>query len=117
MNNPISYGATQNQVIALRKFGVSEGKLHALSKQQASELLSQFIARIPNTKPSWSGYNGDVVETTRANLAEATKIVLEHFGLRDKSNLGEVHVALIQEVSRQIYGLKYWIGKTATRFD
>jgi hypothetical protein len=45
------------------------------------------------------------------NLTDAAKIVMGYFGMRDKSELKEVHVALIQEMSRQVYGLKYWIGK------
>jgi hypothetical protein len=30
---------------------------------------------------------------------------MEHFGIKDKCDLGDGHIALIQETSRQIYGL------------
>jgi len=43
--------------------------------------------------------------------------VMEQFGVKDKSRLSEVHVALIQEMSRQVYGIRYWVGKPNTRFD
>ncbi len=42
---------------------------------------------------------------------------MDYFGLKDKSELKEAHIALIQETSRQVYGLKYWIEKSNKRVD
>ena len=118
--NQTSYQVTENQAIALRKFGVSEAKIQGLTKPQASDLLTQFIERIEskkNGRPAQNGGEAAPLTEASTNLADATKVVMDHFGLRDKSKLSEVYVALIQETSRQIYGLKYWIGKSNTRFD
>jgi transcriptional regulator of met regulon len=101
---------TQKQVEALRKFRVPEEQIQALSIGQASEMLAHLVqrARSGNGTPP----KGDrVLSQVSDNLTEAAKIVMEYFGLRDKSQLKEVHVALIQEMSRQVYGLKYWIEK------
>lgn len=41
------------------------------------------------------------MEQVQENLSDATRIVMDQFGIKDKSHLSEVHVALIQEMSRQ----------------
>lgn len=116
MNNERSYQITANQAKALRNFDIPEARIQALNKKQASELLTQLIEHArtnPRRKPAYNKGDGiDPLTEASGTLSEATKLVMEHFGLRDKSELREVHVALIQETARQIYGLKYWIGKS-----
>ena len=116
MNDARIYQVTENQAKAPRNFDVSETKIQALSKKQASEMLTQLIERArsnPRRKPLKNKNNGrNPLTEAKGNLSEATTLVMEQFGLRDKSELNEGHIALIQETSRQIYGLKYWIGKS-----
>jgi len=45
MNEASSYQVTENQAKALRRFDVLEAKIQALSKKQASEMLTQLIER------------------------------------------------------------------------
>jgi hypothetical protein len=108
--------ATTKQVQALRNFKVPEATIQALSFEQASAMLDELIGRARamsngNNKPRTPNASSEAKTT----LTEATRIVLEHFGLRDKSELREAHMALIQEVSRQLYGLKYWVEKSSPR--
>ena len=114
--NERSYQVTANQAKALRNFNISEERIHALNKTQASELLTQLIEHArerPVRKPSYQKSDGvDPLTGAKETLAEATTAVMQQFGLRDTSELREVHVALIQETARQIYGLRYWIGKS-----
>jgi hypothetical protein len=116
MNDARMYQVTENQAKALRNFDIPEAKIQALSKKQASEMLTQLIERArsnPRKKPLNNKNNGmDPLTEAKGNLSEATALVMEQFGLGDKSELNGGHIALIQETSRQIYGLKYWIGKT-----
>ena len=114
MNNEISYQVTANQAKALRNFDIPEEKIQALTKKQASDLLTQLIQRARNPKMRVIHQKSEETEPlsgARGNLSDATKIVMEHFGIKDMSDLGDGHIALIQETSRQIYGLRYWIGK------
>jgi hypothetical protein len=115
MNNEISYQVTANQAKALRNFDIPEAKIQALTKKQASDLLTQLIQRARiNPKMRLARQKSEEAEPlseARGNLSDATRIVMEHFGLKDMSDLGDGHIALIQETSRQIYGLRYWIGK------
>jgi hypothetical protein len=108
MNDARSYQVTANQAKVLRNFDIPEVKIQALNKKQASELLTQLIERArssPRKKHSDNENNGtDPITEVQGNLSDATRIVMEHFGLRDKSELTEEHVALIQEMSRQNYG-------------
>jgi hypothetical protein len=110
-----SYQVTAKQAKALRNFDIPEAKIQALSKKQASEMLTQLIQRTrsnPTRKPRVPKSDGtDPLNEVGGNLLDATRTVMDHFGIKDKSDLGEGHIALIQETSRQIYGLKYWRGK------
>ena len=114
MNNEISYQVTANQAKALRNFDIPEEKIQALTKKQASDLLTQLIQRARNPKIRVIHRKSEETEPlseARGNLSDATRIVMEHFGIKDMSDLGDGHIALIQETSRQICGLRYWIGK------
>jgi ribonuclease D len=116
MNMERSYQVTANQAKDLRNFDIPEAKIQALNKKQASELLTQLIERArsnPRKKPPSNENKGmDSISEVQGNLSDATNIVMQQFGLKDRSELREVHVALIQETARQIYGLRYWIGKS-----
>ncbi len=108
---------TTKQIEALRNFKVPEANIQALNFEQASSMLEGLIAKARgggkgNLKPRGKL---DPVGEAKNTLSEATKIVVEHFGLNDKSELKESHVVLIQEVSRQLYGLKYWVEKSSPR--
>ena len=111
-----SYQVTANQAKALRNFDIPEARIQTLNKKQASWLLTQLIQRArsnPTRKPSNGKNDGtDPLNEAGGNLSDATNIVMQHFGIKDKSGLSEAYIALIQETSRQIYGLKYWIGKS-----
>jgi hypothetical protein len=102
---------TAKQVEALRKFRVPEEEIQALSIGQASEMLAQLVQRARSGKSTPSNRGDVVLSQVSDNLTDAGKIVMGYLGIRDKSELKEAHVALIQEMSRQVYGLKYWIGK------
>ena len=115
MNDARSYQVTENQAKALRNFDIPEVKIQALNKKEASELLTQLIQRarlFPKNKPAYhkSEEPSPLIEA-KGNLSDATRIVMEHFGIKGKSDLDEGHIALIQETSRQVYGLKCRIGK------
>jgi hypothetical protein len=112
MNN-----TTTKQVQALRNFKVPEATIQALSFEQASVMLDELIGQARsggqvNNKPP---KRLDASSDAKSTLVEATRIILEHFGLHDKSELRESHIVLIQEVSRQLYGLKYWVEKSSPR--
>ena len=105
MNNEISYQVTANQAKALRNFDIPEEKIQALTKKQASDLLTQLIQRARNPKMRVIHQKSEAMEPlseARGNLSDATKIVMEHFGIKDMSDLGDGHIALIQETSRHI---------------
>jgi|SRR5579863_5727958 len=111
---------TVNQMKALRNFDVPEATIQTLNKSDASALLTELISRTggkPRQSPERKGVAMNPLEAVRENLVDATSIVMEQFGVKDKSRLSEVHVALIQEMSRQVYGIRYWVGKPNTRFD
>ena len=116
MNDARMDQVMENQAKALRNFDIPEAKIQSLSKKQASEMLTQLIEHArsnPRRKPLNNKSNGtNPLTEAKGNLSEATTLVMEQFGLRDKSELNEGHIALIKETSRQIYGLKYWIGKS-----
>ena len=107
--------ATTKQVQALRNFKVPEATIQALSFEQASAMLDELIGRARAGQGNKPPKSPDASSEAKTTLTEATKIVLDHFGLRDKSELKESHVVLIQEVSRQLYGLKYWVEKSSPR--
>jgi hypothetical protein len=110
-----SYEVTANQAKALRNFDIPEAKIQTMNKKQASELLTQLIERArsnPRRKPANNNDGIDPLTEARTNLSDATAIVMGQFGIKNKSELSEAHVALVQETSRQIYGLRYWIGKS-----
>lgn len=121
MNNETTSQMTVNQMKALRNFDVPEATIQTLSKREASELLTELISRTEKrpVKQSPEGKNDkwNPVEQVQENLSDATRIVMDQFNIKDKSNLSEVHVAMIQEMSRQVYGIKYWVGKPNIRFD
>jgi hypothetical protein len=94
MNNEISNRITEKQAKALRSFGVTEAKIQALSKKQASELLTELIEHAkanPSEKPAGKPSEDGALAHAMANLSQATEIVMSRFGLRDESQLKEVH--------------------------
>jgi len=106
--------ATTKQIEALRHFKVPESQIRALSVEQASQLLTELISRArTNPKGKVQKLGSDPLNHVSGNLNAAANIVMEYFELEDKGQLREEHIALIQECSRQIYGLKYWLGKTS----
>ena len=103
---------TSKQIQALRNFKVPEQEIQALTIEQASQMLQELVKRARSGSGSRAPNTNDkVLSAVNDNLIEAAKIVMDYFGMREKSELKEVHVALIQKMSRQIYGLKYWIEK------
>ena len=110
---------TENQMKALRNFDVPEATIQTLGKKEASDLLTDLISKVGG-KPRQATGKAEAwypLEAVRENLDDATSIVMDQFGLQDKSQLTEVHLTLIQEVSRQVYGIRYWVGKPNTGFD
>lgn len=109
---------TTKQIEALRNFKVSEERIQGLSIEQASEMLAQLVKRAREGRKSAPPNKDEAtLSQASANLGEAARIVMDYFGLEDKSQLNEAHIALIQETSRQVYGLKYWIEKSNKRID
>ena len=109
---------TTKQIEALRNFKVPEEKIQALNIGQASEMIAQLIGHArTNGNGVRSKKEDERLSQVRDNLDDAGKIVMEYFGIKDKSKLKEAHIALIQETSRQVYGLKYWVEKSNTRLD
>lgn len=105
---------TTRQMEALRSFKVPEEKIQALSIEEASTMLAGLIGHArARSKPDGKPQKKDegVLSQVSNNLSDAGEVVMDYFGIKDRSGLREVHVALIQEMSRQIYGLKYWIEK------
>jgi|SRR5579872_2785080 len=111
---------TTKQIVALRNFKVPEDKIQALTLEQASAMLDDLIQKArsggnPKPKPARAGV--DRITLVRDNLGDAGQIVMNYFGMKDKSELTEAHIVLIQEMARQVYGLKYWYEKSSTRPD
>ena len=87
---------TENQAIALRKFGVTEKEIQTMSKSQASNLLTQFIERIQSRKNGGNAPDKDREYSLYAEvgnyLIEATSLVMQKFGLTDKAKLSEAYL-------------------------
>jgi hypothetical protein len=66
---------------------------------------------IGETKDAADGSSSAATEQANATLQEAAKLVMGYFEIADKGKLTEAHIGLIQELSRQIYSIKYWVGK------
>jgi hypothetical protein len=104
---------TTKQIEALRNFKVPEEKIRALNIEQASTMLAGLIgrARTNGKGPKPQSKEDGVLSQVSDNLADAAEIVMDYFDIKDRSQLRDVHVALVQEMSRQVYGVKYWIEK------
>ena len=125
---------TENMLKALKNFGVSQTEIAEMNFDQASKKIGELKLKAfgkqdtpkielasekrevplqaPQPKPTTQSYTLDeAIEEANDTMRISTERVMEFFNIKDKSELKEAHIALIQEVDRQIYALSHWVDK------